>query len=135
MAATNAVSAAATVNKVSCGWSNFSGMEKFLEEQPVTGHWADIEWWARLPVMSQWNEPKIWGCPTQAKIQPDTWLQAWGRIEVYWEDDDAYYPGAVQYYTEEGKNFVLYDDEDEEMLNLAEETFRLLGDRRLLTGG
>ncbi|KAK3262659.1 hypothetical protein CYMTET_28498, partial [Cymbomonas tetramitiformis] len=52
------------------------------------------------------------------------------------EDDDAtraWCGITLQHYTEEGKAFVLYDDGDEETLKLSEETFRLIGDRQVMT--
>ncbi|KAK3263765.1 hypothetical protein CYMTET_27452 [Cymbomonas tetramitiformis] len=66
------------------------------------------------------------GC-SRTSVSPGT------RIEVYWQDDAAFYAGVVQHYTEEGKAFVQYDDGDVETLDLALETYKLLGDSLVVT--
>ncbi|XP_027099310.1 DNA mismatch repair protein MSH6-like isoform X1 [Coffea arabica] len=44
------------------------------------------------------------------------------RIRVYWPLDQSWYHGCVKHFDEiSGKHLVLYDDADEELLNLAEE--------------
>ncbi|KAK3268079.1 hypothetical protein CYMTET_23396 [Cymbomonas tetramitiformis] len=44
------------------------------------------------------------------------------KIEVFWKDDDCFYPGVVKEFDEDGKAHVLYDDGDEETLDLSEGT-------------
>ncbi|KAK3287923.1 hypothetical protein CYMTET_4601 [Cymbomonas tetramitiformis] len=41
---------------------------------------GDLEWWSRLPVMSRWNECKIWRSPTRAKLHTDSSMTAWGGV-------------------------------------------------------
>ncbi|KAK3283685.1 hypothetical protein CYMTET_8630 [Cymbomonas tetramitiformis] len=48
------------------------------------------------------------------------------KIEVFWEDDDCFYPGVVKEFNEDGKAHVLYDDGDEETLDLSEENFKII---------
>ncbi|KAK3243467.1 hypothetical protein CYMTET_46881 [Cymbomonas tetramitiformis] len=48
------------------------------------------------------------------------------RIEVFWEDDDCFYPGVVKEFNEDGKAHVLYDDGDEETLDLSKENFKII---------
>ncbi|KAK3258501.1 hypothetical protein CYMTET_32458 [Cymbomonas tetramitiformis] len=48
------------------------------------------------------------------------------RIEVFWKDDDCFYPGVVKEFNEDGKAHVLYDDGDEETLDLSEENFKII---------
>ncbi|KAK3235269.1 hypothetical protein CYMTET_54516 [Cymbomonas tetramitiformis] len=49
------------------------------------------------------------------------------RLEVYyWEDDDKFYPGVVKNFNDDGTLLVVYDDGDEETLNLSEEKFNIL---------
>eukprot|EP00854_Cymbomonas_tetramitiformis_P008950 gene8949-biopygen9116 len=48
------------------------------------------------------------------------------RLEVYWEDDDKFYPGVVKNFNDDGAAHVVYDDGDEETLNLSEEKFNIL---------
>ncbi|KAK3281669.1 hypothetical protein CYMTET_10548, partial [Cymbomonas tetramitiformis] len=53
------------------------------------------------------------------------------RIEIYWPDEDSWFPGTlVDQRNEDGKvlSKVEYDDGDEETLNLADEKYRLLTD-------
>eukprot|EP00854_Cymbomonas_tetramitiformis_P005396 gene5396-biopygen5401 len=49
------------------------------------------------------------------------------KIEVFWEDDDCFYPGVVTEFNEDGKAHVLYDDGDEETLDLSKENFKIIG--------
>ena len=49
------------------------------------------------------------------------------KIAVYWEEDNAYYPGVVASYKPKFRRYkVLYDDGDVEKLNLTEERFRII---------
>ncbi|KAK3245214.1 hypothetical protein CYMTET_45210 [Cymbomonas tetramitiformis] len=48
------------------------------------------------------------------------------RLEVFWVDDDKFYPGVVKGFNEDGTAHVVYDDGDEENLNLSEEKFNIL---------
>ncbi|KAK3247418.1 hypothetical protein CYMTET_43086 [Cymbomonas tetramitiformis] len=48
------------------------------------------------------------------------------KIEVFWEDDDCFYPGVVKEFNEDGKAHVLYDDGDEETLDLSKENFKII---------
>eukprot|EP00854_Cymbomonas_tetramitiformis_P034194 gene34194-biopygen19297 len=48
------------------------------------------------------------------------------RLEVFWEDDDNFYPGVVKSFNDNGAALVVYDDGDEETLNLSEEKFNIL---------
>ncbi|KAK3276403.1 hypothetical protein CYMTET_15514 [Cymbomonas tetramitiformis] len=48
------------------------------------------------------------------------------RLEVFWVDDDKFYPGSVKSFHEDGTAHVVYDDGDEETLNLSEEKFNIL---------
>ncbi|KAK3242252.1 hypothetical protein CYMTET_48045 [Cymbomonas tetramitiformis] len=41
---------------------------------------VDLEWWARLPVMSRWNERRIRRSPTRAKLHTDSSMMAWGGV-------------------------------------------------------
>ncbi|KAK3250736.1 hypothetical protein CYMTET_39896 [Cymbomonas tetramitiformis] len=50
------------------------------------------------------------------------------EIEVFWKDDDCFYPGVVTEFNEEGKAHVLYDDGDKETLDLSEENFKIIID-------
>jgi hypothetical protein len=67
----------------------------------------------------------------------------WGRrLEVFWEDDDTYYPGVVTGYSvTSGKHTVLYEDGGVERVNLDEVGLLVLfpagggGDGEVLGGG
>ncbi|KAK3277511.1 hypothetical protein CYMTET_14487 [Cymbomonas tetramitiformis] len=48
------------------------------------------------------------------------------KIEVFWKDDDCFYPGVVKEFNEDGKAHVLYDDGDEETLDLSKENFKII---------
>ncbi|KAK3288759.1 hypothetical protein CYMTET_3776 [Cymbomonas tetramitiformis] len=48
------------------------------------------------------------------------------KIEVFWKDDDCFYLGVVKEFDEDGKAHVLYDDGDEETLDLSEENFKII---------
>ncbi|KAK3248906.1 hypothetical protein CYMTET_41647 [Cymbomonas tetramitiformis] len=61
-------------------------------------------------------------CTRYIHSEADVWVDKLSH-QMFWEDDDAYYPGVVQHYTKESKAVVVYDDGDEETLNLAQETF------------
>eukprot|EP00854_Cymbomonas_tetramitiformis_P008553 gene8553-biopygen8678 len=47
------------------------------------------------------------------------------KIEVFWKDDDCFYPGVVKEFNEDGKAHVLYDG-DEETLDLSKENFKII---------
>eukprot|EP00854_Cymbomonas_tetramitiformis_P034115 gene34115-biopygen13950 len=49
------------------------------------------------------------------------------KIEVFWEDDDCFHPGVVKEFNEDGKAHVLYDDRDDETLDLSKENFKIIG--------
>ncbi|KAK3239265.1 hypothetical protein CYMTET_50799 [Cymbomonas tetramitiformis] len=55
------------------------------------------------------------------------------KIEVFWKDDDCFYPGVVKEFDEDGKAHVLYDDGDEETLDLSEENFKIINSVSELT--
>ena len=46
------------------------------------------------------------------------------RVEVFWPDDNTYYPGVVTEVTHGGQHVVLYDDSDVETLNFSNEVWR-----------
>ncbi|KAK3288027.1 hypothetical protein CYMTET_4483 [Cymbomonas tetramitiformis] len=48
------------------------------------------------------------------------------RLEVFWVDDDKFYPGVVKGFNEDGTVHVVYDDGDEENLNLSDEKFNIV---------
>ncbi|KAK3248781.1 hypothetical protein CYMTET_41758 [Cymbomonas tetramitiformis] len=48
------------------------------------------------------------------------------RLEIFWVDDDKFYPGSVKSFNKDGTAHVVYDDGDEETLNLSEEKFNIL---------
>ncbi|KAK3266720.1 hypothetical protein CYMTET_24678 [Cymbomonas tetramitiformis] len=48
------------------------------------------------------------------------------RLEVFWEDDDKFYPGVVKSFNEDGATHEVYDDGDKESLNLSEEKCNIL---------
>ncbi|KAK3250327.1 hypothetical protein CYMTET_40288 [Cymbomonas tetramitiformis] len=53
-------------------------------------------------------------------------IEARPKIEVFWKDDDCFYQGVVKEFDEDGKAHVLYDDGDEETLDLSEENFKII---------
>lgn len=55
-------------------------------------------------------------------------LTAGTRIAVHWDGDKAFFPGTIRKVRPERKRpfFVVYDDGDQEWVNLAKETFRVL---------
>ncbi|KAK3242663.1 hypothetical protein CYMTET_47649 [Cymbomonas tetramitiformis] len=55
------------------------------------------------------------------------------KIEVFWKDDDCFYPGVVKEFNEDGKAHVLYDDGDEETLDLSKENFKIINSVSELT--
>ncbi|KAK3268876.1 hypothetical protein CYMTET_22646 [Cymbomonas tetramitiformis] len=55
------------------------------------------------------------------------------KIEVFWKDDDCFYPGVVKEFNEDGKAHVVYDDGDEETLDLSEENFKIINSVSELT--
>ncbi|KAK3279255.1 hypothetical protein CYMTET_12848 [Cymbomonas tetramitiformis] len=48
------------------------------------------------------------------------------RLEAFWEDDDKFYPGMVKSFNEDDAAHMVYDDGDEETLNLSQEKFNIL---------
>ena len=53
------------------------------------------------------------------------------RVEVFWPKDDRYYPGVVTSYKRDGGTFhhtIRYDDDDEETINLAKQTWHEIDD-------
>ncbi|KAK3243683.1 hypothetical protein CYMTET_46679 [Cymbomonas tetramitiformis] len=53
-------------------------------------------------------------------------LEALATEVVFWKDDDCFYPGVVKEFNEDGKAHVLYDDGDEETLDLSKENFKII---------
>ncbi len=54
-------------------------------------------------------------------------LNVGDKIEVYWPDDDKYYPGTVLSYCEQsGKHSIHYHDGDKETLDIGNELWRAL---------
>ncbi|KAK3259604.1 hypothetical protein CYMTET_31407 [Cymbomonas tetramitiformis] len=66
-------------------------------------------------------------CTTAAEVTVGS------KIEVFWKDDDCFYPGVVKEFNEDGKAHVLYDDGDEETLDLSEENFKIINSVSELT--
>ncbi|KAK3237659.1 hypothetical protein CYMTET_52279 [Cymbomonas tetramitiformis] len=59
-------------------------------------------------------------CTTANKVTVST------RIKVCWKDDDQFYPGVVKEFNDDGKAHVMYDDGDEETLDLSEKNLNIL---------
>ncbi|KAK3274679.1 hypothetical protein CYMTET_17148, partial [Cymbomonas tetramitiformis] len=95
----------------------------------VAPYWAGQSWFREVEALA--TEVVIMPRPRDV-FTPSTPGPPSTQIEVCWEDDAAYYPDAVQHYTEEGKAFLMSDAGEEETLKLTDETFRLLGGGRLL---
>ncbi|KAK3276044.1 hypothetical protein CYMTET_15859 [Cymbomonas tetramitiformis] len=53
-------------------------------------------------------------------------LEALATEVVFRKDDDCFYPGVVKEFNEDGKAHVLYDDGDEETLDLSKENFKII---------
>eukprot|EP00854_Cymbomonas_tetramitiformis_P034244 gene34244-biopygen22127 len=85
---------------------------------------------AQLPrYYAVWRDPKCEGvdsltssatCTTAGEVTVGS------RIEVFWKDDECFYPGVVKEFNEDGKVHVLYDDGDEETLDLSEENYKII---------
>ncbi|KAK3250630.1 hypothetical protein CYMTET_39998 [Cymbomonas tetramitiformis] len=50
------------------------------------------------------------------------------KLRIYWELDDAWYPGAVALFDEDGFANIVYDDGDKEVVDLANERYEIIGD-------
>eukprot|EP00854_Cymbomonas_tetramitiformis_P003867 gene3867-biopygen3808 len=48
------------------------------------------------------------------------------KIEVFWKDNDCFYPGVVKDFNEDSKAHVLNDNGGEETLDLSEENFKII---------
>eukprot|EP00854_Cymbomonas_tetramitiformis_P034069 gene34069-biopygen9771 len=48
------------------------------------------------------------------------------RLEIFWADDDKFYPGVVNSFNKDGTTHVVYDDGDEETLDLSKENFKII---------
>ncbi|KAK3233094.1 hypothetical protein CYMTET_56579 [Cymbomonas tetramitiformis] len=59
-------------------------------------------------------------------LGPSKWDAVMFFIEARPKDDDCFYPGVVKEFDEDGKAHVLYDDGDEETLDLSEENFKII---------
>lgn len=55
------------------------------------------------------------------------------KIEVFWPLEDAYFPGVIASIDENGLSNVLYDDGDEETLDLTKETWNALNENETAT--
>ncbi|KAK3263348.1 hypothetical protein CYMTET_27845 [Cymbomonas tetramitiformis] len=65
-------------------------------------------------------------CDEQVEWPQDLEVTVGTRLEIYWEDNDEFYPGVVKNFNDDGAALVVYDDGDEETLNLSEEKFNIL---------
>ncbi|KAK3266442.1 hypothetical protein CYMTET_24932 [Cymbomonas tetramitiformis] len=74
----------------------------------VSPYWPDQSWFRELEALEA------------------TEVTVGTRLEVFWEDDDKFYPGAVKSFNDDGTALMAYDDGDEETLNLSEEKFNIL---------
>eukprot|EP00854_Cymbomonas_tetramitiformis_P011471 gene11471-biopygen11778 len=63
--------------------------------------------------------------PTGAAAEP---VPVGTRLQIHWELDDAWYPGAVVLFNEDGFVNIVYDDGDEEVVDLANERYKNIGD-------
>eukprot|EP00854_Cymbomonas_tetramitiformis_P012366 gene12366-biopygen12720 len=76
---------------------------------------------AQLPrYYAAWRDPPWVWTPWPSQVTVGS------KIEVFWEDDDCFYPGVVKEFNEDGKAHVLYDDGDEETLDLSKENFKII---------
>eukprot|EP00854_Cymbomonas_tetramitiformis_P008481 gene8481-biopygen8602 len=75
------------------------------------------------------------GAAAIATSTPAAAVPAGTRLTLYWELDDAWYPGVVQLYRD-GGGFanIVYDDGDEEVVDLAEEKFSVIDDVEITIG-
>ncbi|KAK3285052.1 hypothetical protein CYMTET_7327 [Cymbomonas tetramitiformis] len=112
--------------------------------------WADKQWGpytvdrfaseisAQLPrYYAAWRDPRCEGVDslTYDWRGENNWVNPpWAlldelahklRLEVFWVDDDKFYPEVVKGFNEDGTVHVVYDDGDEKSLNLSEEKFNI----------
>ncbi|KAK3248872.1 hypothetical protein CYMTET_41678 [Cymbomonas tetramitiformis] len=69
--------------------------------------------------------------PQQSTSTTAATVPAGTRLKIYWELDDAWYPGVVRLYDDDGFAEIVYDDGDEEVVDLAEETFSVIHDNEI----
>ncbi|KAK3252622.1 hypothetical protein CYMTET_38083 [Cymbomonas tetramitiformis] len=63
--------------------------------------------------------------PTSAAVEP---VPVGTRLQIYWELDDAWYPVALVLYDEDSFANIVYNDGDKEVVDLANEQFKIIGD-------
>ncbi|KAL7541323.1 hypothetical protein ACHAWF_006908 [Thalassiosira exigua] len=63
---------------------------------------------------------------SSASSSPAPDLAVGTRVEVYWPDDDVYYPGSVTARPGGSHHEILYDDGESEVVDLSTEKFRVL---------
>eukprot|EP00854_Cymbomonas_tetramitiformis_P018128 gene18128-biopygen18705 len=73
---------------------------------------------------------RLFGAKTGAQEFIDVYDSKQGdrglKNRVFWKDDGRFYPGVMKEFNEDGKAHVLYDDADEETLDLSEENFKII---------
>ncbi|KAK9802656.1 hypothetical protein WJX73_001193 [Symbiochloris irregularis] len=69
---------------------------------------------------------KVGGCIQGARLLKKSPTAVVDRnVEIYWAKDKKWYPGRVSHYTENQQHKVLYEDGEQEMLDLSAEMWRL----------
>eukprot|EP00854_Cymbomonas_tetramitiformis_P015482 gene15482-biopygen15947 len=83
----------------------------------------DLDDWRLNRDWFEWAD-KQWGPYTVDRFASEISAQL-PRLEVFWVDDDKFYPEVVKGFNEDGTVHVVYDDGDEKSLNLSEEKFNI----------
>ncbi|KAK3233185.1 hypothetical protein CYMTET_56503 [Cymbomonas tetramitiformis] len=64
----------------------------------------------------------------QEELGGEAEVPAGTSLQIYWELDDAWYPGVVQLYDNDGFANIMYNDGSKEVMDEAEETFSIIYD-------
>eukprot|EP00854_Cymbomonas_tetramitiformis_P034302 gene34302-biopygen24641 len=101
------------------------GVDSLAYEWRGENNWVNPPWALLHEVAHKLREEGA-AATVVALYWPASKVTVGSRIEVFWKDDDCFYPVVVKEFNEDGKAHALYDDGDEETLDLSEENFKII---------
>ncbi|KAK3289778.1 hypothetical protein CYMTET_2813 [Cymbomonas tetramitiformis] len=121
------------------GWHDplWEGLDSMTYNWRGENNWVNPPWGLLDEVAQKIKEEHVAATVVAPYWPGQSWFRELEQLadELYWKLDDAWYPGVVQLYDDDGYANIVYDDGDKEVVDLAEERFSIIANVENPTGG